>query len=317
MLSGGLAENEMNRLNLEILELQGAKFVRIPKGLKSPKSNDWHKNPLCLDDINIETDNIGIILNSSGQGLVAIDFDGTSTIDYWKTLFPNTDIPKTVAFTSTRPGRHQRLFRINKDYYDVLSLKQLKTGVIGSDGKHEQLELRWQFEKGAQSVLPPSTVTDSNGTRVYQWLEGLSPSEVDIVDLPEEVLVYWLLLCNDLSNNTEIDTKIDITHTDDMVAHLAETLKKYYSSLTYDEWIRVAWGFKNSVGESDALALMKYYWPENQRGEYNRLMRAKAPGKHCTLGTIRYMIRQKGGVCANNENEILLCQVLNKKNKYK
>lgn len=305
----------MNRLDLEILELHGAKFVRIPRGLKSPKSNDWHKHPLCLSDIDTNTDNIGIILNNSSNGLVAIDFDGNSSIDYFKKIFPNTEIPDTVAFTSTRSGRHQRLFRITKDYYDVLSLKQLKTGVVDSDGKHEQLELRWQYEKGAQSVLPPSVVSDDKGTRTYQWLHGLSPSEVDVAELPEEVLVYWLKLCNDLTEPKEFDKNIDITHTDDMVAHLAETLKKYYTTLSYDEWIRVAWGFKNSVGESDALALMKYYWPENQKGEYNRLMKARAPSKQCTLGTIRYMIKQKGGHCANNQDEILLCKLLNMKKK--
>lgn len=289
--------------------------MRIPRGLKSPKNNDWHKHPLNLDEIDIDTDNIGIILNSSSNGLVAIDFDGHSSIEHFKKLFPNTDIPETVSFTSTRDGRHQRLFKITKEYYDVLSLKQLKTGVMGDDGKHEQLELRWQNTKAAQSVLPPSIVTDDKGTRTYQWVKGLSPSEVDIVELPEEVLVFWLLQCNDLSEPKELDKNIDITHTDDMVAHLAETLKKYYTTLTYDEWIRVAWGFKNSVGESDALALMKYYWPENQKGEYNRLMRARAPNRQCTLGTIRYMIKQKGGHCANNQDEILLCRLLNLKNK--
>ncbi len=44
------------RLDLEILELHGAKFVRIPNKLKRPQFNDWHLNPLCLNDIDIETD---------------------------------------------------------------------------------------------------------------------------------------------------------------------------------------------------------------------------------------------------------------------
>ena len=305
-----------NKLNLEILQLQGASFVKIPKGKKGPNNNDWHKHPQTLDDIDIEVDNIGIILNEHSDCIVAIDFDGYSSIDYFYSIFPNTHIPDTVSFTSTRPGRHQRLFKISSEYKDYISLKQLKTGVLGDDGKPEQLELRWQKNlMAAQSVLPPSYVNDDKGSRTYQWLEGLSPSEVIIADLPEEVLVYWLKLCNDLREPLDRDTNIDITHTDDMVAHLAETLKKYYNVLTYEEWIRVAWGFKNSVGEGDALALMQYYWPEEKRGEYQRLMRSRSPSRQCTLGTIRYMIKQKGGHCANNENEILICKLLNLKKK--
>jgi hypothetical protein len=297
------------------LELQGARFVRIPIGLKSPKNNDWHKHPLTVSEIDIEKDNIGIILNHSSDGIVAIDFDGSSAIDHFHKLFPNTVLPDTVAFTSTRVGRHQRLFKIKQEYQEYLSLKQLKTGVIGDDGKHEQLELRWQYDKAAQSVLPPSTVTDDKGTRTYRWVEGLSPNEVIIQDLPEEILSYWLLLCNDISEKPMYDTNIDLSHTEDMVVHLAETLKRYYNTLNYEEWIRVAWAFKNSIGENDALSIMQYFWPEEQRGEYRKLMRSRPNGKTCTLGTIRYMIKQKGGHCANNDDEILLTKLLNEKRK--
>lgn len=300
-------------LNLEILQLQGARFVRIPRGLKGPQSADWHKYPLTLDQIDIEKDNIGIILNSSSSGIVAIDFDGFSSIDYFYKLFPNTNIDTTVSFTSTRSGRHQRLYRIKPEYFDYLSLKQLKTGTIDDDGKHEQLELRFQKSNvGAQSVLPPSWVSDNKGERTYQWLPECSPSETDIIDLPEEVLVYWLTLCNDLSTPKE---SVILPHTDDMVAHLAETLQKYYPTLSYEEWIRVAWGFKHSVGDSIALDIMKYYWPERKQGEYQKLMRSQNSGKKCTLGTIRYMIKQRGGNCAQNPNEIHLCNLLNFKRK--
>jgi hypothetical protein len=300
------------KLDLEILQLQGARFVRIPRGLKGPQSSDWHKYPLTVDQIDIGKDNLGIILNSSSNGIVAIDFDGFSSIDYFYKLFPNTNIDTTVSFTSTRPGRHQRLYRISREYFDYLSLKQLKTGTIDSDGKHEQLELRFQKDKSAQSVLPPSFVSDDKGERTYQWLEGCSPQETDIIDLPDEVLAYWLTICNEVYEPKE---SVILPHTDDMVAHLAETLQKYYPVLSYDEWIRVAWGFKHSVGDSIALDIMRYYWPERQQGEYKKLMRSQSNGKRCSLGTIRYMIKQRGGNCAVNPEEIHLCNLLNSKKK--
>lgn len=300
------------KLDLQILELQGAKFVSIPHGLKSPKHNDWHKTPLTLQQIDIKKDNIGIMLTEKSNGIVAIDFDGMSSIDYYYKLF-NIDIPDTVAFTSTREGRHQRLFKINSEYFQYLSLKQLKTGTVGSDKKAEQLELRFQYEKAAQSVLPPSIVTDDLGTRQYQYLPNLSPQDIEIAELPEEILVHWLLLCNDIEEKKEIDYSIVIDHNEDMIVHLAETLKFYYPTLSYDEWIRVSWAFKNSVGEYDSLSIMQYFWPEEKKGEYKKLMRSKPNGKKCTLGTIRHMIKMKGGSCANNEDEILLCKILNEK----
>lgn len=299
-----------NILNLELLQAQGARFIRIPKGLKSPKTNDWHKFPLTVSEIDIN-DNIGILLNEHSNGIVAIDFDGVSSIDYFYKLFPNTQIPDTVSFTSTRHGRHQKLFKIPNEYYEFLSLKQLKTGFIDVDGKNEQLELRFQYKKAAQSVLPLSVVSDELGTRTYQYLVGLSPQDVEICQLPEEVLVYWLTICNDLTESKEI---VELPHTEDMIVHLCETLKKHYNTLNYEEWIRVAWALKNSLGESIALDLMKYYYPEKKSGEYRKLMRNNHNGKRCTLGTIRYMIKQRGGYCANNDEEINLCRLLNSKN---
>lgn len=297
-------------LNLHILELQGCRFITIPKGLKSPKTNDWHKYPLQSKDINIDVENVGVLLNEHSNGIVAIDFDGSSAIDYYFKLFPNTPIPDTVSFTSTRIGRHQRLFKISNDYFEYLSLKQLKTGTIDKDGKAEQLELRFQFQKAAQSVLPPSTVIDNLGIRQYQYLPGLSPQDVEIATLPDIILSYWLQLCNDLSE----PEKVTIDHNEDMIIHLAETLKKYYPILGYEEWIRVAWAFKNSIGEADAMSIMKYFWPEKEKNEYQRLMRSRPAGKRCTLGTIRYMIKIKGGYCANNNEELMLTKLLNSTN---
>jgi hypothetical protein len=297
------------RLCLEVLELQGCKFVKIPYGLKSPKTSDWHKTYSSASDIDIGNENVGILLNESSNGIVAIDFDGSSSQAYFNSLFPDTTLPNTVAFTSTRLGRHQKLFKIDPKYFEYLSLKQLKTGVVDANGKHEQLELRFQYKKAAQSVLPNSTVIDDLGTRIYQYLEGSSPLDVEIATLPDAVLCYWLTLCNDLSE----PEKVTIHHNDDMVVHLMETLKHYYSSLSYDEWIRVAWALKNSIGEYDAYSLMQYFYPEQEKGEYKKLMRSRPAGKQCTLGTIRYMIKSRGGVCANNQEEILLSAILNKR----
>lgn len=300
-------------IELEILQLQGARFVSIPRGKKAPNFSNWHKLPKELSSFNFNNENIGIILGKDGNGIVAIDFDGDSTVPFFKKLF-DIELPTTVAFTSTRPGRHQRLFKISEEYYTYLSLKQIKTGTNDPDGKHQQLELRGGFNRAAQSVLPPSFVSDDYNSRTYTWVDGLSPQDVEIAQLPDQILSYWLTLCNDIDTNTTTIESKEIPNTEPMLIHLAETLHKFYPRLSYNDWIRVAWGFKNSSDEPTATDLMKYYWPETVKNEYKKLFKSPPPAKKCTVGTIRYLIKQAGGAAAGNDTEINLCNLMNKKN---
>ena len=75
--------------------------------------------------------------------LLALDQDGASACRKINELSGGQPLPNTVAFTSTRPGRCQYLFLIPEQYKDSIRTKKIKTGVIGDDGKAEQLEFRW------------------------------------------------------------------------------------------------------------------------------------------------------------------------------
>lgn len=115
-------------------------------------------------------------------GIVAVDLDGKSAHPYMLELSGGEELPRSVAFTSGRPGRCQYLFRVPQAYWQGIQTKKFKTGVKGDDGKPEQLELRWD---GCQSVLPPS-VHPTTGQ--YRWVEGLSPFECEIAEAP-----LWLI----------------------------------------------------------------------------------------------------------------------------
>lgn len=294
---------------LEILELQGARFVPIPRGSKAPVRNGWQTRPTELKHIDVTQSNLGIILGTSSSGIVAIDFDGASAEQYFATRWPDVVLPATVAFTSTRPGRHQRLFRVSEEIAAVLALKQLKTGVLdttGSRPKHEQLELR---SGNVQSVLPPSWVSDDVGERTYQWLPESAPDQVAVAELPFAVLETWLEMLIVPPPPPPIDAP---PVTEEQALKLAETLKLHYTTLNYEQWIRVAWAFKNELGAAVAHDIMRYYWPESERGEYAQLMRSRPTGRRSTFGTLHYMIQQAGGAVARHNEEQDLADVINR-----
>ena len=94
-----------------------------------------------------------VTIDGNTHYLMALDQDGASACRKINELSGGQPLSKTVAFTSDRPGRCQYLFLIPEQYKDSIKTKKIKTGVIGDDGKGEQLEFRWS---NLQSVLPPS-----------------------------------------------------------------------------------------------------------------------------------------------------------------
>ncbi|UYD38287.1 bifunctional DNA primase/polymerase [Tolypothrix sp. PCC 7601] len=89
-------------------------------------------------------------------------------------------LPPTIAFTSGRKYRSQRLYLIpNSKAWEVKSRK-IKTG------KDEHLEFRG---KNLASILPPSFHPEG---RNYRWLPGCSPSERQIEIAPDWVIAQML-----------------------------------------------------------------------------------------------------------------------------
>ncbi len=107
--------------------------------------------------------------------LVAIDADGSSAHAKIKELSNSRFLPKTVAFTSGRPGRSQYLFSLPGTNHQLKSCK-----IPTAPG--EALELRGT---GLQSILPPSPhpLTGS-----YKWLPNCRPDQVEVAHAPQWVI---------------------------------------------------------------------------------------------------------------------------------
>jgi Protein of unknown function (DUF3987)/Bifunctional DNA primase/polymerase, N-terminal len=87
--------------------------------------------------------------------------------------------------SSGKPDRSQILFQVPEQYWDALRPKKKSL----SNGKTtEDLDFRWN---GNQSVLPPSAHPETDG---YRWIDGKSPDDVEIAELPTKLLEFWLNL---------------------------------------------------------------------------------------------------------------------------
>jgi len=180
---------------------------------KAPLGKDWTRNPLAKEDFskavqlghfqclilkkkNGETFNpptdwwksVGVLSGPISGGLVFIDHDGYSCdrlIEQLSGQPLGEALPKTVGVTSGRPGRYQLIYRIQKQYWDLISTKKIPTGATSEDNKAEQLELRWQ---GCQSiVLGYHPITGK-----YNWLLNQSPSECQIAEAPDWIIMQML-----------------------------------------------------------------------------------------------------------------------------
>ena len=281
-------------IDSELKLLTDWRFVPIALYEKGPKVRDWQKKLHTLDQIP-QNSNIGVILGPASNGIIAIDFDGPWTWEYWieqiKIPFNTID---TVTCTSNKPGRCQMAFSVPQLAWDIMPAKFAISGPIGDDGKPQQLEFRWgTMSSGCQSVLPPSLHPDTKTKPniFYNWVR--KPSEVNVQEIPADLLEFILNYKKPEEIVEPVEKFISKNVDGEEANKLCEELKEYYPSLDYETWIRVTWAFCNTVGYDDGIAIMKYYYPETTSGEYKKLMNSKRNGKVCTIGTVIKMINDR------------------------
>lgn len=160
------------------------KFTLIAAGGKAPIGSGWQNKPFEWQDAiklfgktyqGRQVGAIGVMSGELSGGLLQLDHDGSSCDDLiaqWGKL------PETWKVSSGKPGHHQLAFWIPESYWGAIETRKYRTGVIDADGKHEQIELRWN---GCQSLVygqHPET------KRNYEWTD----TEIEIAEAPN-----WLI----------------------------------------------------------------------------------------------------------------------------
>lgn len=271
-------------MNNAILEHQPTwRYCNVRAGEKKPYPNNWQNMPLTLDQV--ESTNVGLILGPKGNGILAIDFDGTSA---WTWIVEQgvQNLPVTPTWTSGKTDRCQMAFSVPERLWDVLKTKKVATG------EREGFEFRWA---GGQSVLPPSIHPDTN--KPYEWIvDATTP----VAEIPEDLLHAWLRQMT-VAIEREIDTTPErtINDLDQFIINEADSVLKILKSkspvLTYDDWRTVCWGIAHHVGRDAAGILIRQYYPEQSPGEYRNLYQSWDKSKSPTLGSVMYMAGLSGG----------------------
>ncbi|MGK7914119.1 MAG: AAA family ATPase, partial [Prochloraceae cyanobacterium] len=207
---------KINRNSLLIQGLQriievGLELPLVPlNGNKQPLGEEWQKRPYSASQLIQAIKNGGVEVPIKGkkrklpiQGfgiltgrpinvngvkyyLLALDQDGASAAKLIEKLSGGVGLPKTVTFSSGRPGRCQYLLLVKEQFAPLLHAKKLRTGVKGDDNKDEALEFRWSNQ---QSVLPPS-VHPITGN--YFYVDDCALGETEIAIAPNWVMNQML-----------------------------------------------------------------------------------------------------------------------------
>jgi hypothetical protein len=159
------------------------------KPSKSPKKTKWQATDFSRESIAAEiysgkASGVGLKTGLPSGGILALDIDGTAAQALLDSIMGSTPMPKTVSFTSGKPGCRQMLFQL-LPFTQTDKVNKTKS-VLSKDGtKSEDLDFRWT---SCQSVLPPSAHPTQPQ---YRWVEGCSPSEVKVARIPQVLLEYW------------------------------------------------------------------------------------------------------------------------------
>jgi Virulence-associated protein E/Bifunctional DNA primase/polymerase, N-terminal/Primase C terminal 2 (PriCT-2) len=217
---------------------------------KQPILDDWQNAKTPRDELHKliqqgRAKGYGLVLgeissHNDQSSLLAVDFDGPGTDELAIELNDRQPLADTVAWTSGREGRHQRLYCVPLDYHGELIGHAEFAAESGA-----KLELRYN---GHQSVLPPSQHPE---TGRYQWLTP--PAEFEAWDkLTHTKIPYapqWMIdaLLIDRRAPEQISSGSN-PESDRAWAIEYMSAIQHYPSDDYTDWIRVGMALK-SIGD--------------------------------------------------------------------
>lgn len=154
---------------------------------------------------------IGVKTGEVSSGLLTTDMDGASAEPILEYILAvtNTVLPKTVCWTSGKPGRYQSAYKIPDKYREEFKefTRIAKSKWVKDDGNviecapKEQIEFRYN---GVQSALPPSWHPE---TGAYYWIN--SPEDTDIAYLPDAICELLLSINKKTKETITVESKQD------------------------------------------------------------------------------------------------------------
>ncbi len=259
-------------------------------GQKRPYMDNWQKDFITRAKLGQELKSgrakaIGVCCGTPSGGLLFVDHDGKSAsglFDDWG--IPVSSLPPSWTVTSGRDGRFQIIYQVPEHYWADIRTRKYKTGVTDSEGKPEQVELRWD---GCQSIVAGAHPLTSG----YSWVPGRSPADLDIAEAPADLIARML--------RQPVQAPLPLVSaagSDD-----ATRARSYLEALQpsraddYDQWLEVGMAL-HSV--DDALLADWITWSAQSSkfkpGDCEHKWRGFKSGGGITLGTLGQLAKQDG-----------------------
>lgn len=260
-------------------------------GQKRPYQPAWQKNPLTKDALSAELRSgharaIGVCCGVPSGGLLFLDHDGKSASTILRDWgCPMSSLPKSWVVTSGRDGRFQVIYRVPQQYWDAIATRKYKTGITDSEGKPEQVELRWN---GLQSVVAGAhPLTDG-----YHWVRGYAPGDLDIAEAPLCLIERML---KPVHKPVAMRAELVAIDTD------ADRARSYLAALDtgraddYDDWLSIGMAL-HSLGDDALLDDWEHWSTQSAKHKPSDCQRKWRSFKKSgiTLGTLGEMAKKDG-----------------------
>lgn len=258
-------------------------------GQKRPYQAKWQERPLDKAGLQAELDAghakaIGVCCGVPSGGLLFLDHDGRSASTILRDWgCPMSSLPRSWTVTSGRDGRFQVIYRVPEHYWAGIATRKYKSGVTDSEGKPEQIELRWT---GCQSVVAGAHPT----TTGYHWVSKYSPEDLELAEAP------LCLIERMLKPVAEPAPLVVGTGTDD-----AARARSYLEALSgsraddYDDWLAVGMAL-HSVGDDSLLDDWEHWSAQSGKHKPSDCQRKWRSFKKSgiSLGTLGDMAKKDG-----------------------
>jgi predicted P-loop ATPase len=272
-------------------------LARLPDGWgyvavddqKRPYQTKWQERPLDKAGLQAELDAghakaIGVCCGVPSGGLLFLDHDGRSASTILRDWgCPMSSLPRSWTVTSGRDGRFQVIYRVPEHYWAGIATRKYKSGVTDSEGKPEQIELRWT---GCQSVVAGAHPT----TTGYHWVAKYSPEDLELAEAP------LCLIERMLKPAAEPAPMLVVTGTDD-TARARSYLEALSGSRAddYDDWLAVGMAL-HSVGDDSLLDDWEHWSAQSGKHKPSDCQRKWRSFKKSgiSLGTLGDMAKKDG-----------------------
>lgn len=273
-----------------------AELARLPdswgyvavNGQKQPYQPKWQEKPLAKPAMQAELDAgrahaIGVCCGVPSGGLLFLDHDGRSASNVLRDWgCPMSSLPRSWTVTSGRDGRFQVIYRVPEQYWHSIATRKYKSGETDSEGKPEQLELRWT---GCQSVVAGAHPLTSG----YRWVSKYSPSDLDLAEAPLALIERML--------KPAIEPTPLLVATGDDVTRARSYLEALSPARAddYDDWLAVGMAL-HSLGDDTLLADWEHWSAQSTKYKPSDCQRKWSSFKKSgiSLGTLGAMAKQDG-----------------------